>query len=287
MEDVEPPLVRDIQTVKSSVNFEALNREPSMGRLSNPPVYFTLAQVRFNRLLKLSDFLPNIQERLRQERFPDFSTQTQFAIEVNFQNGTPAPVPVAVERYQFGDTEKTHVFVLDQESLTLQSTDYGDFKTFSKNFMLGLDILHEAVRLDYVERIGLRYLDRVAPRKDEDLYQYLAPEIAGLSRKLPGQPVHAYSESENVVNDVKLLSRVIIQNGPLGFPPDIVPSQMKVSSKLAEYVGPHAILDNDGSIEGRSVFSSEAVRVQLTTIHDVIGEAFHAAASAHAFKVWS
>lgn len=258
-----------------------------MGRLSNPPVYFTLAQVRFNRLLKLSDFLPNIQECLRQERFPDFTTHKQFGLEVNFQNGAPAPLPVTVERYQFGDTEKTHAFLLDQESLTLQSTDYGDFETFSKNFMLGLGILHEAVRLDYVERIGLRYLDRVSPQKGDDLYQYLAPGIAGLSRKLPGEPVHSYSESVNVVRDIKLLSRVIIQSGPLSFPPDIVPSQMKVNAKLAEYVGLHAILDNDGSVEGRRVFSSEAVREQLTAIHDVIGEAFRTAASEHAFKIWS
>jgi len=258
-----------------------------MGRLSKPPVYFTLAQVRFNRLLKLSDFLPNIQERLRQERFPDFITHKSFALEISIQNGVAAPVPVPMERYQFGDTEQTQAFLLDQESLTLQSTDYGDFLKFSANFMRGLEILHEVVRLDYIERIGLRYLDRVFPQDGEELYQYLAPEVSGLSRKLPGQPVHAYSESVNVVKRVNLLSRVSIQNSPLAFPPDIVPGQMKVTPRLAQYVGHHAILDNDGSIEGRNVYSSDLVLEQLTAIHDVIGDAFHSAASEYAFKVWN
>jgi uncharacterized protein (TIGR04255 family) len=259
-----------------------------MARLSNPPVYFTLAQVRFNRLLKLDDFLPDIQEKLRQASFPDFTTQTALALEINFQSGpTPSPMPVPVKRYQFGDTARTHAFILDQDSLTLQSTEYGDFPQFSENFMRGLEILHECVRLDYIERIGLRYLDRVIPQEGEDLYTYLAPEIAGLTRKLPGTPVHAFSESENIVKDMKLLSRVIIQSSPLAFPPDIVPGGMKVNSRLAKYEGPHAILDNDGIFESRFAFASEVVRAQLNDIHNVIGAAFRAAGSEHAFKVWS
>lgn len=258
-----------------------------MGRLSKAPVYFTLAQVRFNRLLKLDGFVPDIQERLRQASFPDFSIQTALALEINFQNGTPSPSPVPVKRYYFGDTARTHAFVLDQDSLTLQSTDYGDFAHFSKNFMQGLNIVHDCVRLDYIERIGLRYLDRVIPQGSEDLYQYLAPEITGLGRKLPGEPVRAYAESENIVKDVKLLSRVIIQNSPLAFPPDVVPGSMKVNSRLAEYAGIHAILDNDGSTESRFAFASELVLTQLNDIHNVIGDAFRAAGSEHAFKVWN
>ena len=252
-------------------------------------MYFTVAQVRFNRLLKLSDFLPNIQERLRQQRFPDFSTHKSFVLEVNLQPGTSsaAPAAVAVERHQFGDTPRTQLFLLDQQSLTLQSTDYGDFKQFSEIFLRGLNILHEEVRLDYVERIGLRYLDRVIPKEGDDLYQYLTPEVTGLSRKLPGQKAYAYSESVNIVDQVNLLSRVSIQSGPLVFPPDLVPGQMNVNSRLATYVGPNAILDNDGSVEGRHEFSIDTVREHLTAIHDVIGNAFHAAASEHAFEVWN
>jgi uncharacterized protein (TIGR04255 family) len=255
--------------------------------LSKPPVYFTVAQVRFNALLKLADYLPNIQEQLRLAGFPDFATSKTVVLQVIVQDGQPTPVPVAHERFHFGTVDKSHSFLLDSESLILQSTDYGHFESFSEMLMLGLSILHHVVKLDYTERIGLRYLDRVTPEGNDDLVMYLAPEVMGLSRKLPGQALHAYSETLNRVDDVLLRSRVVIQDGGLSFPPDLVPGGMVVNRRFAEYVGVHAILDNDGAVEGREVFAVESVAKRLKAIHDVIGLAFKAAATEHAFKVWS
>jgi uncharacterized protein (TIGR04255 family) len=255
--------------------------------LSKPPVYFTVVQVRFNALLKLSDYLPSIQENLRLAGFPDFASHKSVLLQVTMQEGQPTPVPVAHERFQFGTVDKTHSFLLDSESLTLQSTKYGQFESFSAMFMKGLSIVHDIVKLDYTERVGLRYLDRVTPQGKDDLALYLAPEVMGLSSKLPGEPLHAYSETLNKVDDVFLRTRVIIQDGGLGFPPDLVPGNMVVDSRFAEYVGVHAILDNDGSYEGREVFSGEVVHKRLYAIHDVIGAAFRAAATEYAFKAWS
>lgn len=61
--------------------------------LKNPPVYFTIAQVRFNTILKLAEFLPAIQENLRNAGFPDFGVQKTVVLQLLSQNGQPAPCP--------------------------------------------------------------------------------------------------------------------------------------------------------------------------------------------------
>ena len=55
--------------------------------LKNPPVYLTLAQVRFNPILKLVDFLPSIQESFRHAGYPDFEHQHLISIQVAMQDG--------------------------------------------------------------------------------------------------------------------------------------------------------------------------------------------------------
>lgn len=255
--------------------------------LKNPPVYFTVAQVRFNTLLKLNDFLPNIQENLRKAGFPDFSAHKSIILQLAAQDGQMAPIPGVQERFSFGNVDKTHSFLLDADKLTLQSTNYGQFETFSEKFLKGLSVLNDVVQLDFTERVGLRYLDRVMPRDDETLEQYLAPEVFGMKYGPGGNPLHSYSETLTEIDNIKLLSRVVIQSGGLSFPPDLMPGDMVVAKRFKEYEGRHALLDNDGFVESREVFSAESVGAHLDAIHKVIGTAFRATATQFAIDVWN
>lgn len=256
--------------------------------LKNPPVYLTLAQVRFNPILKLADFLPSIQESFRQAGYPDFDRQQIISIQLTAaQEGQPpAPTPVQQERFQLGNVEKTHTFILDSRSLTLQSTNYGQFETFSACFLEGLGIVHDAVKLAFTERVGLRYLDRVMPQPGETIEQYLVEQVHGLHSRLGGLPLYSFTEAMNEIGNIKLLSRVAIQDGPLAFPPDIQLGNMSIMERFTSYVGISAILDNDGFVEGREAFSTKAVAGHLDAIHKVIGAAFKTTAAPYAFAAW-
>lgn len=256
--------------------------------LKNPPVYLTLAQVRFNPILKLGDFLPSIQESFRQAGYPDFDRQQIVSIQLTAsQEGQPpAPTTIQQERFQLGNVEKTHIFILDNQSLTLQSTNYGQFETFSACFLKGLGIVHDAVKLAFTERVGLRYLDRVMPQPGETIEKYLVEQVQGLNSRLGGRPLYSFAEAMNEIGYIKLLSRVAIQDGPLAFPPDIQPGNMRISERFTSYVGNSAILDNDGFVEGREAFSTEAVAKHLDAIHKVIGTAFKTTATEYAFVAW-
>ena len=255
--------------------------------LKNPPVYLTLAQVRFNPILKLADFLPSIQENFRQAGYPDFDRQHIISIQLTAQEGQPpAPTPVQQERFLLGNVEKTHTFILDGQSLTLQSTNYGQFETFSACFLEGLGIVNDVVKLAFTERVGLRYLDRVMPQPGETIEQYLVEQVHGLTSRLDGRPLYSYTEAMNEIGNIKLLSRVAIQDGPLAFPPDLQPGNMRVTERFLSYTGMSAILDNDGFVEGREAFSTKAVADHLDAIHKVIGAAFKTTATPYAFAAW-
>lgn len=256
--------------------------------LKNPPVYLTLAQVRFNPVLKLDDFLSGIQESFRLAGYPDFERQSVISIQVTAQDGQPSvPTPVQHERFQLGNIEKTHTFILDRQSLTLQSTNYGHFETFSACFLQGLKFVDDAVKLAFTERVGLRYLDRVMPKSGETIEQYLVDQVQGMNSRLGGRSLYAFTETMNLIGNIKLLSRVAIQEGPLAFPPDVQPGGMQISERFTSHTGNSAILDNDGFVEGREVFSTKAVAEHLNAINKVIGAAFKATATDHAFTIWN
>jgi len=257
-----------------------------MGKpLKNPPVYFTVVQVRFNAVLNLKEkYLPLIQDGLRKMGYPVYLQKQAFALHLEGGQGTPQMVPI--EQYLFSNPAQTHAFVLGNDALTFQSTDYGNFETFSEAFLKGLALVHDVVVLAFTQRIGLRYLDFVLPKTGEPLELYLHPGVFGLSAELGGETIHAYAESLTLHALVKLRSRIVLQVGGVAYPPDIMPDEMKVQPRFLEARGRHAILDNDGFVEERQDYSQDNVMCRLGDIHGVIVGAFKLATTEHAHKVW-
>lgn len=259
-----------------------------MGKpLKNPPVYFTVVQARFNALLKLEEYVPSVQEAMRKAGYSDFTTHKTVAVQIAAQDGQVTPSTVPVEQFLFGNAGKTHSFVLDRNALTLQSTRYGTFEDFSALFLRGLALVHEVVQLDFTERVGLRYLDHVAPLPNDSLDEYLVPGAFGLSSHLGGKSVYSFSETLRRIDDMQLRARVLIQEGGLAFPPELAPQGMMVDERFMKHSGHHAVLDTDGFIEGRMAFSVDAVGERLHAIHGIVSNAFKAIVTEHALNVWN
>lgn len=261
-------------------------------KMGNAPVYFTVAQVRFNAILSLESYLPAIQDRMRAEHFPDYRREVFQRLTIPFggndadQAATPTVLPQS--RFTFGDIDGTSSFILENNTLSFQTTEYDTFKTFSKNLLNGLSILHEALRLDFTERVGLRYLDAVLPNtKAESLSDYLAPEVLGLSQKLDGQIAHSMSETVSLNIAGQLVSRVIIQNGRVGLPPELSALAPKVNSRFTQREGLHAILDTDAFYEQREGFNLSGLEARLSALHDETLNSFKVTVTPHAIEAWS
>src|SRR5690606_15952364 len=122
------------------------SKDAIMGqKMRNAPVYFTVAQVRFNPVLKLEPYLPTIQDRMRGLHFSDYKNETIQQLMMPFGpgagGGLPQPAFQTQARCIFGNLEGTTSFVLESGSLALQTSAYDTIETFSKIFLEGLTLV--------------------------------------------------------------------------------------------------------------------------------------------------
>ncbi len=262
-------------------------------KMKNAPVYFTIAQVRHNPVLRLGAYADEIQDRMRKAGYPDFKKGVAMAISLMSQIGDEPqqqqPTVEKVERLMFSSSDNTRGFIVEQNALLFQTTEYDTFESFIDEFMKGLGIVHECMTLAHTERVGLRYLDAIVPPNGEDgLPEYLASGVLGLSNKLPDdvQVSHSFSETHFQTAGCAVLARTIIQAGPLGFPMDLQPIGVKVADRFQKINGVHAIVDTDASIEGRHTLSLDEIKSQLTLLRAGIDVAFNAVVMPDALKAW-
>lgn len=260
-------------------------------KMSNAPVYFTVTQVRFNPVLSFENYLASIQEKMRAAGYPDFKRQQvpQLVLvpEKTETGERQQPTMVPQTRCIFGDIKGTSGFVVDNNSLAYQTTAYQTFDTFVKAFQTGLAIIHDAMNLAFTERIGLRYLDAVLPSGGETVDQFLIAEVIGLSKKNSGISVlHTFSETVIALSTGRLVSRVVLQNGKLGLPPELIQLAPKIDDRFMAADGPHAIIDTDAFSESREAFDIVKICNRMTDLHNEINKAFETITTPHARKTW-
>jgi uncharacterized protein (TIGR04255 family) len=262
-------------------------------KMKNAPVYFVLAQVRFNAVLTLDSYVPAIQDTLRKAGYSDFAKLMVATVNLNL--GVPASanqMPVAqTARYLFLNERKFSGFLLDQTSLIFETTEYDTFDTFREAFLLGLKTLHESVGgLSFCERIGIRFLDAVRPNQNETVTDYLAPSLVGLFGKLKNRQLgHVISETWTTSDNANLMCRAIIQNQAakgLSFAPDLQPMLLQVADKFKETSGIYGIIDTDAWYEIRQKFDIDRIKEKLISLHGDVRNSFDEMVTPHALSVW-
>lgn len=263
-----------------------------MGRkLSNAPVYYTVAQVQFNPILNLEGFIPAIQAKMREAHFPDFKQEVFQHLVLPFggvDGQMAAPTVTPQLRYLFGNIAGNALFLLETNTLSFQCTDYDTFETFSGALLNGLGILHDALHLDFVERIGLRYLDAVQPAEEgESLQDFLVPGVLGFALRGEGQLLHSVSETVVATPVGQLVSRVVIREGQIGLPVELSGFAPSIDPRFTQRQSLHAIIDTDASVTHREVFELAKVGARLTALHEEIDRSFKVIVTDHALASWA
>jgi len=261
-------------------------------KLNNAPVYYTVAQVQFNPVLDLDGYVPAIQSRMREAHFPDYKKEVFQRLVLPFGNAEQgqmaAPTVTSQSRYLFGDIDGCSLFLLETNALSFQTTRYDTFETFSATLLMGLGILHNALRLDFVERIGLRYLDAVQPSKNgETLREFLVPEVLGHALRGEGQLQQSVSETSVVTAAGQLVSRVLIRHGHVALPLELSGLAPTIDPRFTQRESLHAIVDTDASIAHREAFELAKFGARLTALHDDIVKSFNATVTDHARASWA
>lgn len=262
-------------------------------RLKNAPVYFVIGQVRFNPMpVPIRDNIGKIQEGFRQLGYTDYRTQTLQQTQIVVQNNQVTHNPVdLVNIFDFANAERTELLRLEPNQLSLQTVDYPTFTTFSQTFAGALEVLTRNIQLDFIERVGLRFLDAVMPREGEDVALYLHEQLLGLSA-LADNLTTTFSLCETLMrrNSDSILARVVIQEGRVGFPPDLANVGMEIGPRFRAFSGRLAILDNDAFYAERIRFHDSSTIASIMDtfgrLRNLIDEVFEWSVTKRAFEVW-
>jgi uncharacterized protein (TIGR04255 family) len=277
--------------VKCQPQCQAGTGEEVKEKLTNAPLYFALSEVRFNTVLGLEgSYLPGIQEQLRKAGYPDFQPSTELTFQLKpsaDSDGKPRVDSIGVNRYVFRDIGRTAGFSVSANSIAFFTSVYDVFNEFRQRMAQGLEIVHGAIGLSFFERIGIRYLNAVLPRSGETLEDYLIPEVLGLTFKLSGTIEHTYSETKRrLESGGGVVARARVRSGRVALPPELGNVGMMLNERFTGFEGMHAVLDTDAFIEKREGFELDAIKAQVTRLHDENERVFRTIATKRALSVW-
>lgn len=262
-------------------------------KMSKAPVYYVLAQARFNPIHAMGKYVADIQDQLRRQGYTFFEQQKTMRLQFSKAEADVSPEPKVeqMDSWIIATGERTAGFILTTSSLTFQTTHYETWERFMSEFLYGLEIINKTVALSYISRLGLRYLNAVLPASNEKASQYFVAGLHGVDFPFEKN----YSSYESVLKTEcgssykgTMVTRVLQINDLLGFPPDIIPYGLllKASFDIKE-PKQHAIIDIDHFLEEQTSLDLKKIKDQLSLLHAAIKEVFWVIVTDYAKKQWS
>ena len=257
-------------------------------KLSKAPVFYTIGQIRFNPVLDMSGYIPDIQAALRSV-YPDFSFDTARVLQVlnvGDQDKLPEVRTVAADRWHFKDVQQTSGYIVMKDSIIFHTTAYQNSEHFLTQLASGLNIVNEKVPLAYIEGVGIRILDAIVPVDGKTLADYLHSGLLGIYSEIEGELKHSISET--LMNGVygQLNSKIAFIHGDVGIPYDLAPMVLKLGERVEGGLGNHAILDNDCAQTHRFSYDVDEVLRRLRIVKAGASQPFYKAVTAFALESW-
>lgn len=257
-------------------------------KLRNAPLFYVLSEVRFGSVEAMDKYIPDIQEYMRQNGFPDFRTEPVQNVNLReAQDGQPVIETRDSKRWIFNDFDIHSGFILTHDRLVFHTTNYDTFKTFSETLRMGLQCIDAITKISFIKRTGIRYVDVILPNDGEDVELYMNPSLHGFKIE-DGSRSHNIIETSALVGNGTLISRAAIFEEGLNLPPDLVPLAINPISKFERPTySTNAIFDFDHFVEKRFEFDVDEVISQIDSSHVITGNVFRHSASEYAIKEWN
>ena len=256
---------------------------PKSKRLLNAPLVYVLAQVRTTPILKIADFVPEIQERLRKE-YPRLNQQTTQAL--SFSPGATTPTIDNLHRWEFMDKAGTTGFILDNASLVLHTTDYPTFEPFIERLREGLTVLGEVVGISLVERLGLRYVDLIQDENGAEIDKYVPESLRGIPLDDVSVDLAVTRTESKARTAVGQINVKYVQHAEgTALPADLMPLSLTFT-KIPAKGKLFAHLDIDHFQTESIDFIPEDIVQRMWSLHDGTSKVFKAAVTGHALSKW-
>jgi uncharacterized protein (TIGR04255 family) len=267
-----------------------------MGKLKHAPVFYVIAQVIHSPVLKLDSIVPDLQERLRKEGFPGYQERKQPSVQIVADLNASGNTKVEhshITSHIFTSRDQTESFVVHPDNFALQTVEYGTIETFSERFAIGIRAIQDLLAPDSFTRVGLRFLDAIAPPAEVGLATYIRPEFLGLQATLGEDWLLDYGFSETLLvrDDQVTKARMTIRSGSLSFPPDLAPIAPALPARFAGLNGAHALLDTDTTFLARQgtalEFNEGVILDRLKGLKRDVRDSFKAIVTEDAIRAWT
>ena len=179
---------------------------PAEVPLENAPLMRVIAQLRFPEILSVEqrDFVAPFQEAIR-STYPVLRQEQTHGILVGLGGVAPAKPQIA---WRFGDTAGLWRVSLTPEFLALETTKYVSRSDFFRRLREITQALDEHIEPAQMDRLGVRYIDRVTGAAVDDIAKLVRPEVRGIiGTNAATHAAHALCESLFEVDDARILAR--------------------------------------------------------------------------------
>jgi len=265
------------------------------GKISNPPLVYTLAMLRFPLQSNLGERVSGLQESLKQN-YPIFETRTQQGIEVVQSPDRQSFSSTSKPEYLFFDENRSKGVLIAEDRVIFHSSEYPNFDVFSSWFKEVTQVVVDVLSLSHFSGCGIRYIDNIVPKYDEgeSLSDYLQDSLlqfdlgdGDIARNISSVFVNVYKSNFGVVN----FKSYTLANIDLCVPPELqdTASLLRFKSKVDE--APFATLDFDHVYtvpDGAVVkLDLDELVTMIDGMHRTASQAFLKAVKADAVRRWS
>jgi uncharacterized protein (TIGR04255 family) len=179
---------------------------PAEVPLKNAPLVRVIAQLRFPEILAVGqrDFVAPFQEAIR-AKYPVLRQEQTQGILLGPAVLAPAKPQIA---WRFGDTDGHWRVSLTPEFLALETMNYVSRSDFFGRLKAVATALREHIEPAQVDRLGVRYIDRITGAAVDDIAKLVRAEVRGITGTIAAtHAAHALSESMFEVDDARVLAR--------------------------------------------------------------------------------
>jgi len=179
---------------------------PAEVPLKDAPLVRVIAQLRFPEVLSIEqrEFVASFQEAIR-AKYPVLRQEQAQGILVGPGGITTAKPQIA---WRFSDTDGHWRVSLSPDFLALETTKYTNRNEFFERLRVVAEALGEHIEPAQIDRIGIRYIDRITGDAVDEIAQLVRPEVRGIAGTPAAAHVsHALSETLFDLNDARVLAR--------------------------------------------------------------------------------
>lgn len=253
-----------------------------MQKEKRPPLKLALVQVRFSPVLKMKEYIPDIQDSLRKREFPHYIEE-----KINTVKFGHEPTFDQTSRWLFKSKDEKEAVILTQEFIVIETAKYVDILSFLERVNIVLKTFHEQVESPpFVTLIGLRFIDLIQELDSHSQEWFVRKEMRGITDlDMEVKEVKHQTFSSFVTEEGTLNLRTYLGKGTNFMPPGLEDDKLQIETTLNEE-SEWRVLDFDNIRQAKFDFNADTIIKNMKLQKKLTSKAFKAVVTAEALETW-